>query len=163
MKPIAARLLPQTVTLYNLFKDPDSGATSRRRTVLERVRIATFKNTTMFGETGPRTRFSLGALIDPVTTVAWAMSGGAKTAKKTYSPPSEWRRLDPEAKDGRWTLAGLDWLCAVVGARETIGPDFGADDDDQAFRLANDVKVITEVVPTIDKDGSVHHWEVFLD
>ena len=65
MNPIAAKFLQQTVTLYNLHKDPDTGETSRRRTVLERVRIDMFKNTTLTGETGPRTRFSLGALIDP--------------------------------------------------------------------------------------------------
>jgi hypothetical protein len=155
--------LPQTITLYNLARNPHTGSVDRARTILERVRVGTRKASTVTGQAGATTRQAVTVLVDKVTTLAWGEPPGGIRTARSWVEPAAWRAAGPTEREGLWTLAGLDWICARPGAGRTIGPEFAYDESEQAFRLANDVRIVAEVAAAIDKDGSIHHWEVTLD
>jgi hypothetical protein len=162
MDPISASFLPHSVTLYNAFRD-DGGATRRHRTLLERVRVGTFKNGASAGRDGPRPRFSLSVLVDPRTTRGWGLSPDGTRTPKGYLPKREWLGAAHEERAVSWTLRPTDWLFALAGERESIGPEFGPDDGEQRFRTDNDIMIMAEVNPVMDMDGTIHHWKVFFD
>jgi hypothetical protein len=165
MQPISRKWLNQTVTMFNLFKDPETGQISHFRSVLENVRVGTVK--TSFAESlkGSAKRFELRVLIDHKTTVGYRLddSNGQKFKKKFMSLP-EWEELTEEDKTGYWTLNEKDWLFYLPGTKKSICPDFnGSNLSEQQFRDKYHIYVISEIPATIDKDGSLHHWEVVLD
>lgn len=162
MQPIRRSLLPNTVTIYNKFRDPDTGKNAFYRTFLRYVRI--MENVTK-------------AVVDGTTTVTWANDtvllldhgltvrgvkysteaytrdeNGRKIAKR-YLAPREWAVA--EDKSGFWTLERENYViegeCAV-----TIPPQLEKD-----LTALNPWKV-TALAPAIQKDGSIHSWEVQL-
>jgi hypothetical protein len=164
MNPIAASKLPNVVTIYNLtFSKPDDKPL-RLKTVLERVRVDTFKNNVSVNDRGPLVRYSLGLLVDPKTTLGYAIDpvGGGRV-DKTYLAPWDWVSLTDGGKAGHWTLRPLDWLFVNVGSKESIGPDIAAGAKEQSFRVENRIRVINEIAPVIDKAGEIHHWRVYFD
>jgi hypothetical protein len=164
MRPISATKLPNTVTVYNLFKE-DEGNTLYFKTIVERVRVSMFKNHVSMNTMGPTARFSVSVLIDPNTSLGYVYDQTTnERIDKRYMEAAYWRAL-PTADDKAkyWTLNPLDWMFALVGEQSSIGPYYNGDIREAVFRDNNRVKVINEVTPVIDKDGAIHHWKVYFD
>lgn len=162
MRPVKRSLLPNTVTIYNDFKDPDTGKSAFYKTFLHYVRI--MDNVTK-------------AVVDGTTTVTWANDtvllldhgltlkgvkysteayardeNGRKTPKR-YLPPREWAAATD--KSGFWTIERESYViegeCAV-----TIPPQLEKD------LAALKPWKVSAIAPAIQKDGSIHSWEVQL-
>jgi hypothetical protein len=164
MKPIAATKLPHVVTLYNVIKPDDGGASLVYKTILENVRVGTYKTRVAVANVGATAKYNVEVLVDPKTTKGYGYAGEPRERiDKKYLYYLDWEGLPEEDKPNYWTLRPLDWLYATVGAKSSIGPGYIEGTNEQRFRLDNHIKVINEAAPIIDKDGSIHHWKVYFD
>ena len=170
MKPIAKRLLPHAITLFNI----DLGAAYR--TLLESVRVEThaakLNFTIQASAGGAPTRYEGRLLIDAKTTTGSDFrmvddgQGGDPVrakVKKDYSPPWIWAALDEAGKAANWTLQEGDWLYMREGQLVSECPPYDGESDMQEFLDRHGIKKIGELAPIIDKDGTIHHWEIAYD
>jgi hypothetical protein len=188
MKPISRKWLPQTITLFNLFKDPETGEPAYFRTFLDGVSEECCKTSLAMSLQGAKKAYQSMVYIDPVSTLGYTRDGSGRKIAKKYLSARKWQELGTDEnadfwtlatagfwtlepasfwtpeKAGFWTLNEKDWLLFRAGEKVTEGPDIvGSGLKEQAFREKYGVRVISEIPPAIDKDGSVHHWEIRLD
>lgn len=162
MQPIRRSLLPNTVTIYNNFTDMDTGKSAIYKTFLRYVRI--MENVTKAvndGTTSVTWANDTVLLLDHGLTVrgvkysteAYTRDENGRKITKRYLAPREWSAA--EDKSGFWTLERESYViegeCGV-----TIPPQLKKDLAD-----LNPWKV-TALAPAIQKDGSIHSWEVQL-
>lgn len=160
MKPISLKWLPQTITLFNLWKDPETGQISRYRTFLDGVRVDSRKTSLAASVRGQKAEYQVVVFVDPVSTQG--LDGDL--ARKIFAHHHIWVNMADEEKRQAWTLNVGDWLIFELGQKTTKAPDIkGSGLTEQQFRQEYGVRVISALPPTIDKDGSVHHWEAILD
>jgi hypothetical protein len=167
MKAIKPALLVQTVTLYNIFKDPQTGDVKWYRTILERVRImnvkTSFANIISASMRGVRKDFQTELLADRRNTLAYQIDG-AKTISKPFRPWQVWRNLIEAEKAITWTLNEGDLVAGDIYQPKVIAPEFDPQNDtEDAFRVKYGLRPIAAISPQLDKDGSIHHWRVNLD
>ena len=155
MKPIKRSLLPNTCTIYNVWKDPATGKMGHFRSFLRYTRLmdkASTVNVAGIGWTRVVTQFWL---VDPVSSVAYAYDESGNKQKKAYVDYLAWEALSPGEKAAHWTLREGDYLmpgeCAVV-----IPPAKLTDLTALKPRKINAIETI------LDKPGAIHHWEVTL-
>ncbi len=153
MKPIKRGLLPNTVTLYNAFNDPDTGKTDYFRTYLQFTRIMTEKNGLVSSTNEGATRELLTELwVDPVSSIAYDVISGVQIQKR-YADPYAWEQLTD--KIPRWTIREGDFVVKGVCA-VTVPPGTAEDITDLPYYT------VRTVILALDKPGNVHHWEVQL-
>ena len=158
MKPIDKKLLVNTVTVFNAWKDPETGETRAARTVLRNTRLMTAVTRYAGDRYGGSIRHSLEVLVDRRNTVA--MGGPEGDLVKTHMAPADWDALAD--KEGHWTLREADWILAEPGRLECLAPEYDGGGE-EAFVERHRLRRIGEVYPVIDKDGSIHHWRVSID
>lgn len=165
--PFAAmtkRDLPQTVTLFNVFRDPESGAVRYYRTILEWVRVDEVKTSLRENLKGATRLHKPVVWIDRRTTRGHQLMEGIRIAKP-FKPWSEWQALPDAEKDGYWTLYQQHMLALPDnGQKVTLVPDFDPQNDNwQDFVEKYSLRQISDIEPTVDEDGSIHSWEVTLN
>ena len=154
MRPIKPGLMPHTVTLYNVFKSPITGKLSFFRTFLRRTRIMHSSSAVNVESLGWTRVVTAGLLVDPKTTQAYRHgTKGVKIQKKFLDVP-EWNALDDVKKEQFWTLREGDYV--VTSGECQLVPVNAAE-----FK-AVDARQIHSIKPVINKDGSLHHWELSL-
>ena len=163
MKPISPKLLPHTITLFNVWKDPETGDIDCHRTILERVRVGVAKVSLTMARLsdmiGPPARYEFRVLIDRRTTRGYVDILGERL-EKAYLPASDWEASS--AKELYWTLRGSDLIYFKEGRAESICPEYDPEVEFQAFMGDHGLRSISDVPPVIDKDGTVHNWELIL-
>ena len=164
MQPIKAKLLPHAIPLFNVWKDPESGDVEFHRTILERVRVGAAKTSLAMSKLsemmGPPTRYEWKVLIDKRTTKGYGLDSEGARSDKEYLPAFEWEALADKSKN--WTLREPDLIYFREGETESICPECDSNGSCQAFMEDNGLRTITAIPPVIDKDGSIHHWEIIL-
>lgn len=164
MKPISRKSLPQTITLFNLFKDPGTGQLAYYRTFLEGVRVDSCKTTLAASIRGVKKEYQSMVFIDPISTKGYDRRQDGGMAAKHFEIRQDWLKLTPQGRADTWTLNEGDWLVFNLGEKITECPNIGdLGLTEQQFRQEYGVRVISALPPTIDKDGSIHHWEAVLD
>lgn len=164
MKPISRKWLPQTITLFNLWPDPDTGEAAHYRTFLEGVRVDSRKTTLAASTRGYTESYQSMVFIDPVSTSGYSRGADGGETGKDYLAYADWCDLPAEDKAKYWTLNGGDWLVFKPGEQATEAPDLdGSGLTEQEYRNTHGVRVIATIPAIIDKDGAIHHWEVELD
>ena len=156
MKPIKRSLLPNTVTLYNCYRDPDSGVVEYFDTKFQYTRIMNVSKTVHSGTTGWTRILQLELWIDPFSSFAYATDSQGNKIKKIYAKPAAWEAMNNQDKARHWTLQPLDLI--VEGQIDFI---LTADNQDQ-FMQQHRPNAIESIIPVLDKPGNVHHWEVNL-
>lgn len=154
--------LPQTITLFNPFRNIETGKISYYRTILESVRVDKSKTSLRESLKGETRLYRPIIWLDKRTTKGRQLTYETKI-NKAYMPWSDWKE-EPE-KDLYWTLY-QQHLFALPdnGQKETIAPDFVPDEDNwQDFVERYTLRPIVEIAPTIDDDGSIHHWIISLN
>ncbi|UQZ90207.1 hypothetical protein C4J81_13750 [Deltaproteobacteria bacterium Smac51] len=164
MKPINRKWLPHTVTLFNLYRDPNNGEMLYFRTFLDGVRIDSRKTRLDTSPVGAKKIFSLMAFIDPASTRGYEYNDSSKRLDKPFKQLQAWRDSDINEKKSFWTLNDGDWLVFNLGGIVTECPDInGSGLSDADFKNTYGVRALSSLNPSIDKSGLVHHWEVILD
>ena len=161
MKPVKRTLLPDTITIYNKFKDPNTGKNVTFRTFLRFTRFMSQKSGIIASTLGATRIYDTVILLDhgltmkgqKYSTEGYTLDGSGKRLKKPYVEPSAWKAA--ANKDAVWTIQEADYVlrgeCPV-----TIPPGKEAD-------ITNLLPfLVKEIVPEYDKDGSIHHFEVRL-
>jgi hypothetical protein len=168
MKPVSKKLLVNTVTLFNCFTDPDTGLFQAYRTILEHVRVMTVKSS--LGSNFVRdlgamaTSFENHLLMDRRNTSAYDFDEFGGRLDKAYLDRDEWTRLSDENKAKFWTLCEKDWLYCRWGEIISICPSFDPETmNEQEFKDQHNIRALSAIAPTLDKDGSIHSWEVPFD
>ena len=157
MKPINRKWLQAVITLYNAYKDPDTGNTSHYHTFLRYVRIDQKKKGLIIANQGGTATFYSMIYIDPKSSHGYFYDDlGVKNGKK-YLAAQEWQNLPENQKHLYWTLQVKDMVVEGECPGRLIEP---AED---SFKDTFKPWIISEIPPSIAKDGSVHHWEVILD
>ena len=165
MKPISRKWLPQTITLFNFHKDPDSGKINYYRTIIEAARVDEVK--TSLGESlrGVTKHHKTVILLDRRTSKGYVISEETgRRQDKPYLPWSEWESLAADDKKCSWSL-NQQQLLAVPdnGQKITVTPEFNRDVEPwQDFISRHGLRPIADIDPNIDKDGSIHSWKVTL-
>lgn len=161
MRPVKEKYLKHSVTLFNLWQDPDTGAMRWYRTFLEHVRIDTHQTSLQDDTVDRRETFALTYIIDPVTTKGYGLDeNGTRVDKRAVINPQDWCALPEDERLKAWTLKENDKLMFRPGYVETLGPEFPEDDPEgEGLRDAWGLRVVTSVGAIIDFDGTVHHWE----
>ena len=154
--------LPQTVTIYNVFKDPDTGAVAYYRTILEAVRVGQAKTSLREAVRGVTKLSRVSILMDRRTTQGYVLNEAGRRVKKPYLPWQVWAGRPAEEKAQAWTLNVNDLMAAVVGQKVTIVPEFEPEREHE-FKIQHGLSLIIDIHPTVDEDGSVHSWSVGLD
>ena len=162
MNPIRASLLVNTVTLFNVFKDPDTGAVTYYRSFLEAVRVSQPKLSLAESLRGTGKTTQISVLMDRRGTQAFIRNEAGAQVIKTYFDWRDWVKLPDAEKALTWTLNVGSLMAAVIGQIETICPEFDTTDE-QNFKIEHDLRNIVNIKPNIDKDGSIHSWVVGLD
>lgn len=162
MQPVRRNLLPNTVTIYNRYKDPDTGKNAFYKTFLRYVRI--MENVTkavVNGTTGVTWANDTVLLLDTglvirgikYSTEAYTRDDSGRKVVKRYLAPKEWSAAVD--KSSYWTLERENYViegeCAV-----TIPPQLEKD-----LTALNPWKV-NVIAPALQRDGSIHSWEVQL-
>ena len=165
--PISKKWLPHTVTIFNVFTDPETGAVEYHRTLLEAVRVdtaTTLPPPTSLRESlrGATKLHHMVILMDHRTTRGYTLNEAGRRVNKNYLPWQDWRLLPAEARGRAWTLNVGGLMAAEFGQIKNIAPEFNQSRE-QEFRVEHSLKTIVSIDPTIDKDGTVHSWEVGLD
>lgn len=157
MRPINHTFMAHTVTLYNVFRDPDTGRNALYRTVLERTRFMTAKSRVIAAETGPKRVLLAELWIDPVTTRAFTRGENGAAAAKSWLEPSAWRAGTDGADRARfWTLQEEDY---IVNGETGLVP---ATADENALVASRRALKLSAIVPVMGRSGNVHHWECML-
>lgn len=169
MRPIPKRLLPHTVTILNISDDEDTGGFEAYRTILEGVRVGVVKESLSFARladlAGPPLKYEGQILIDRRTTSAYGLDDatGAKTPK-AYLDFDSWAALGAAGKEARWTLREGDWIHAIWGEPVSICPEYrGEAGPEGEFADKWRIRKVAKITPAIDKDGTIHNWEVAFD
>jgi hypothetical protein len=167
VKAISAKLLPHTVTLFNVWRDLDTGEVSAHRTILERVRVGVAErrySTERIGETlGPPERYEFRVLVDSRTTIGYELDEGDARIVKPLVAGHFWEAMGPADKASHWTLRTSDWIYYREGDIVSICDPYDPEEDMQAFLESNAILKVSQVPAVIDKDGTIHHWELVLD
>lgn len=152
--PIKAKYMVNKVTLYNYFRDLNTGETSYYRTNLERTRIMT-KTLSIAAATGGFTQvLATQLLVDPVTSKAYLLDEQGNKPGKKYVEPDQWRHLSADDKAKYWTLQGQD----LIVSREIIDEIIDVDNFKE-IHIPYEINVVT---PILDIPGNAHHWQVNL-
>ncbi len=152
MKPIKRGLLPDTVTICNARKDPDTGKVAHFRTRLSYHRYMTENQGLVSSkEAGATHEAAAEWWVDPVSSEGCDPLSGAA---KHYAEPHIWETLDNAG--AYWTLQEGD----LAARGEVPGP--GSVPGPVADILARPHFTVASVSPVFDKAGAVHHWEVAL-
>lgn len=138
-----------TVTIYNKFKDPNTGKNSFYRVVLKHVRIMSGKSDVVVGEGGPTRHLMLELWIDPETSKAGTVKAG-----KAYRKLPVWA-AEPDKSD-LWTLQEQDYV-----VDEACDWDLTPANEEDFIEKYGPYK-LSSIVPIFDKPGNVHHWECGL-
>jgi hypothetical protein len=159
MEPISRAYLRQTVTLFNLWQTAEGGRRAER-TLLRHVRFGSAPVSESVSVQGRERSRAWRLLADRRNTRGVDGEGGAKP----YAAPEAWAALDAGGKAGAWTLATGDWIYAFPGNMSASCPPWDpAAEREQDFRRRHSLRLIAEVSPVIDEDGSIHHWKVTFD
>lgn len=161
MKPIKGSLLPNTISIYNKYKDPATGKTAFYRTFLQCTRFVSKKSGIIASTVGATKIYDIVVLLDHGLTIkgqkystqGYTLDESGARIEKPYVEPAVWKTLAD--KDSAWTIQEADYV--LRGECPVIIPP-GKEADITAL-LPNIVK---EIVPEFDKDGSVHHFEIRL-
>jgi hypothetical protein len=156
--PISKNLLPNTVTIFNVFKAESTGKIAAARTVLTNVRVDVKESVEIF-PVGATARSQTVLIADWRTTEAEDGNGKAKT----FMAGEFWVGLPDADKQFYWTFRLQDWLYVRWGETEARCGEFLPEFREQDFKRDNGLKTLSRVVPALDFDGSIHHWEVVYD
>ena len=161
MNPVKRTLLPNTITIYNRFRDPNTGKMETYRTFLRYTRFMSQKSAIIVSTIGATKIYDTVLLLDHGLTIkgqkysteAYTLDASGKRVKKTYVEPRVWQAVAD--KTPLWTIQESDYVlreeCPV-----TIPP--GKESD-----ITNlNPFLVKEIVPEYDKDGSIHHFEIRL-
>ena len=160
--PISRAYLPQTVTLFNVYKDPETGTVEYHRTILEAVRVDQARVSLREALRGAAKLRRISVLLDRCATQGYNLNETGRRVSKSYRPWRVWSVLPAEEKARAWTLNVGDLMAAAIGEKTTVCPEFEPARE-QEFKLEHDLRAVIDIAPNIDKDGSVHSWEVGLD
>lgn len=165
MRPIKRSLLVNTVTIYNRYRDPDTGTVAFFRTFLKYTRFMTSQavvaaDTTLGGAgMGATKTFALTLLVDPVSTVGYERDEPGRSVSKTYADERVWQAATDKSR--LWTLQGQDYV--VEGECPVIVPP-QSEADLTALRHYK----LQAIAPQFDKRArpgradNIHHWECSL-
>jgi hypothetical protein len=165
MTEIKAKFLANTITLFNKFKDMDTGTMYYYRTELDNVRVDTSYSTYYINNIGSIRKKITTILIDKKNTIGWALNNNNNVVnKKEFMMSNEWENLSYLAKDNCWTIREKDWIYAIIGELKSICNNFDIEvDNDSNFIKQNKLHIISEIKPIIDKKGALVYWEINCD
>lgn len=153
MKPITRKLLPDTVTLVNESRNPETGLAVRFRTCLRFTRVAAGSVSLASSKDMGETRTIRAELwIDPIASLAHEPGSGGRD-RKPHAEPHVWDVLADKGKF--WTLREGD--AVFKGEWTEDPPPEGVAEGSGPPRYT--VRTVTEVR---DGRGTIHHWEVEL-
>jgi hypothetical protein len=156
--PISKNLLPNTVTIFNVFKAESTGRIAAARTILTNVRVDV-KKSVEISPVGATARSQTVLIADRRTTEAEDGNGKAKT----FMDGKFWVGLSDADKQFYWTFRLQDWLHVIWGETEARCGEFLPEFGEQNFKRDNGLMTLSGVGPAFDFDGSIHHWEVVYD
>lgn len=156
MNPIPQRLMPNTVTIYNVHKDEKTGKNAYFRTFLEFVRIMAKKSAVQVAAVGWSRVVTMELWIDPVTSIAFVRDEDGNQITKVYADAAQWSKLSDAEKQAHWTLQEGDYVVTDGECEITIPPNTITELNAERPRK------LQGIAPVFDRDGSIHHWEVEL-
>ena len=161
--PMSRQDLPQTITLFNLFKD--NNGNHYFRAILEGVRVDENRTGKRDSNRGTTKLHRATVWADRRTTQGYRIGEGSIKIRKMYIPLQNWLRSELGMKNNQWTLNQKDMMAIPDDGQEiTIVPEFDpANDDWQSFSERHDLRSISVIEPLADEDGSIHSWEISLD
>ena len=155
MRAIRPGLLPHLVTLYNVFKSPDTGKLAYFPTFLKRTRITHSSSTVNVASVGWTKAVTAGLLVDPKTTQAYRHGTNGIKIKKRYLELPAWDALPDADKEKHWTLREGDYVVHLESNSECPAVNL-------AEIQARNPRKIYSIKPVLSKDGTLHHWELNL-
>ena len=156
MRPIKPGLMPHTVTLYNVFKSPVSGHLAYFRTYLRQTRIISSSSAVNVATIGWTRAVTTRLLVDPATTLAYRHGTNNIKIQKKHIESSAWNALPEIDKDKHWTLNEGDYIVQLENNKECLAISV---DDMQA----TNPRKIHSIESVLNKNGTLHHWELHLD
>jgi hypothetical protein len=161
MQPIKKSIINQVITIFNVIKEGEDDETSYYRTILQNVRVMEPKKTLFLSTVGLKSTYDMSILIDYKNTQGLTEEKGEK---KEFLLQNDWINLAVTEKPKYWTLQPLDWVFFTVGKINSICPGFNTENDqEQKFKQKYLIRAISSINTILNKDSSIHHFEVFCD
>jgi hypothetical protein len=165
MAEIKPKYLPNPITIFNRFKDLDTGELFYYRTILENTRVDQAFVTFYDNNIGSIRKKTTKIFIDKKNTKAWhSYSDNKFNTKKIYAQDGDWKKLLDDQKHGYWTIQEKDWVFATIGELISVCDNYDKEiHKDQKFFADNRLHIISEIKPIFDKNGLTVYWEVTCD
>lgn len=157
--------LQQTITIFNLFKNPDTGVMEYYRTILKNVRVDEVTTGLKEALRGDTRTHKIIIMADRRTTKGYSIDEHGIKFNKPYRPWPVWSELSATEKQEAWTWNQKHVLAMPNhGQKETIAPEFEvANDNWPDFMSRHGLRPIQSIESIIDDDGSVHSWEITIE
>ena len=149
MRPVDKSKLVNTVTIYNLFRNPDTGELKYLKTFLRFVRIMQDLSSVNVGVDGWTRKTTVSLLIDRRNS-----QGYTGATIKPYIDSLEWGSLSDADKAQQWTLQEGDLVVNGECPADLVPEQVSE------FKALNRVWAIQYIHNAIDFDGSIHSRRV---
>ena len=155
MAHINPNKLVDTITIYNVWKDPNTGKSGYWRSFVQQVRLMDKASTVNVASIGWTRVVTQEMLVDAQNSIAYSADENDNQVTKVYAEPSEWAAMSTDQKQAFWTMQEGDYV--VPGECEIIIPP------DAVTKLtALRPRKIGSVNMVRQKGGDTNHWEVSL-